>query len=620
MGSVLHRGIYTLILGLFCTIAPGALAHGGQRFEALQPGAFVTREHEVPVRIVFIGYDRQQIDEQELLARLPATYAPIVRFPLIYGLSGRSLGLEYRFDYSITYTDRKFDDRFFGYLARVGEAGPLTEFQQLYNDQEKNVREVKGPVLYIDAPLVESYLSEQLASSAVGYTLVFINWYNRKDFRFHVYSNTGNPDPDTGWDFGAELESRKGIAWGGSRGRLWFYDLSAGPDAWTGNWVVDDDQTNYHVPPIWEYARGAYRKPRELSEDLANVARFVGIDTLFTTSPLYDPLNTAPEPGGSKVVHITMLEGDPETSGLDYLDTSFALDAWRRLQPYYEWQVGLTHVDPIDRGAARALAIFSGNLDKPGCWSEYGDRFAEMFCYFDRNLGRYVPAYGKRDYVSESFAFNITEEARGTDATMLGFADDNWQDGTQSYIFAFDSPDDKLEGYGFTITEVHEVGHTIGLSHPHDGYDSELGLDFGPDANNGGPFEFVWAGDESYTVMHYLDLAPDFGTFDGDNLYRWETAGYLNWANALLADVLQRRDPSAAAPLQRAERAATNALAAFERWDYLTAATEARAAYSEVAGVAEKLRVRSAALTAALQPRASTGARPRACTRRYRGI
>ena len=61
---------------------------------------------------------------------------------------------------------------------------------------------------------------------------------------FHVYSKTGEPDPDTGYDFGADRDTRKIVAWGGTtpddeetglgrRGvnRVWFYDLSAGPEA-----------------------------------------------------------------------------------------------------------------------------------------------------------------------------------------------------------------------------------------------------------------------------------------------------------------------------------------------------------------------------------------------------
>ena len=57
-----------------------------------------------------------------------------------------------------------------------------------------------------------------------------------------------------------------------------------------------------------------------------------------------------------------------------------------------------------------------------------------------------------------------------------------------------------------------------------------------------GQFEFAWSGDESHTVMHYLASSNGFGRFDRDNVYRWETAGYLNWSNAVLGDILADRD------------------------------------------------------------------------------
>ena len=110
----------------------------------------------------------------------------------------------------------------------------------------------------------------------------------RPDFKFHVYTKTGEPDPDTGYDFGANRDSRKIIAWGGTTAddeetglggtdrRVWFYDLSAGPESWTGNWNVDnadldgDGVPDYRMPPIWEYrhgrlprAGGAVRRPRQ---------------------------------------------------------------------------------------------------------------------------------------------------------------------------------------------------------------------------------------------------------------------------------------------------------------------------------------------------------------------
>jgi hypothetical protein len=141
-------------------------------------------------------------------------------------------------------------------------------------------------------------------------------------------------------------------------------------------------------------------------------------------------------------------------------------------------------------------------------------------------------------------------------------------------------------GYGFSTTTVHEVGHHISLSHPHDGYDSELGIDYGP----GGEFYYAWVGDESDTVMQYLGLSNTFSQFDMDNLYRWEFAGYLNWANDLLDDILAHPDAGNVQDnVTQAETYATQAIESFKNWDYLAAAMNARLAYEQIAMAAAEL-------------------------------
>ena len=100
-------------------------------------------------------------------------------------------------------------------------------------------------------------------------TVFLINWYERSDFDFHVYTKTDEPDPDTDYNFGTQRGSRKLTAWGGttardeesglgSTRRVWFYDLSAGPEEWAGSWNITDDDLDgggpdYRIPPIWEY-------------------------------------------------------------------------------------------------------------------------------------------------------------------------------------------------------------------------------------------------------------------------------------------------------------------------------------------------------------------------------
>jgi hypothetical protein len=583
--------------------------HDDGPLHTLRPGEFVVHKQVVPVDIVLIGYDSGQIDERALLAALPATYSPVVRVPLLYGLNGRDVGLQFRFTYRVLRKDRAFTDRFFSFLAETGTLGPPTPFQDQYNQQKKNVLEVVGPVLYIDAPTVERYLAGE-GSDQRRYTIYFINWYSRPDFQFHVYTKTDEPDPDTNYNFGVQRGSRKMIAWGGTESRSWFYDLSAGPESWTNNWIVDDNQTEYHMPPIWEYRKGGYRPASRLTADLGLVARFVGIDLLFTTSPLYDPLVTAPDVGGSKIAHVAMLEDDPGSNGLQFIDRGFTQRELKRLQPYYSWKVGLTDTNPVDAGAKRALDIFANILGVDDCWNDFGTTFAQLFCYFSANLTTYIPAYRPRDYVGEIFAYNTTAANLGDQFGLLGFADDNWVDGTQTHVFMFDAPEYRELGFGFTTTGIHEFGHHIGMSHPHDGYDSELGIDFGPS----GPFEFAWSGDESHTVMHYLALANGFGVFDRDNQYRWETAGYLNWSNAVLGDIVTHPKAHRVSSLIRAaDDAARASLEALRDWNYLDAVTAARQAYSLIASAAQQIGASTPTLDAARRRLPETSVRREVC-------
>ena len=55
-----------------------------------------------------------------------------------------------------------------------------------------------------------------------------------------------------------------------------------------------------------------------------------------------------------------------------------------------------------------------------------------------------------RDYVRPVFGFNTTEAGLGSQFGLLGFADDNWVDGTQTFVFAFDADVYRSSGYGFT--------------------------------------------------------------------------------------------------------------------------------------------------------------------------
>ena len=110
-------------------------------------------------------------------------------------------------------------------------------------------------------------------------------------------------------------------------------------------------------------------------------------------------------------------------------------------------------------------------------------------------------------------------------------------------MFSFISPGIVEAGYGLTTTMIHEYGHHSSLSHPHDGYDSASGVDFEPT----GDFFFAWLGDESNSMMSYIDVNWDFSQFDRDNGSKFKAAAYITNANAVAAMIAESRKAKLAA-------------------------------------------------------------------------
>ena len=102
-------------------------------------------------------------------------------------------------------------------------------------------------------------------------------------------------------------------------------------------------------------------------------------------------------------------------------------------------------------------------------------------------------------------------------------------------------------------------------------------------------------------------------------MYRWETAGYLNWANAVAGDILASPEAPRAMPAVLARRSqARQARDAFEAWRYLEGATAARETYVTLKQDADGIGVVSASL-AESQRHAALGIGPRkdGCRPRY---
>jgi len=571
---------------------PAGAAAPAYRYHFLTPGGQPKLTETVPVNVVFLGYEPSQVGKSAFTGELAKTYEPVVRSRLSYD-KVEKLGITYKYDYRLKYTDRSYEDRFFQQLGKLAKPAPLTEYQTAYN-AEPGVLDITKNYA-IDAPSVEKWLAFHPPSGVDTRrdTVFFINWYGRADFKFHVYTKTGEPDPDTGYDFGANRDSRKLIAWGGTTAddeetglgatrRVWFHDLSAGPESWTANYDVTsadvdgDGAADYRMPPTWEYAANGYRAPGALAGDLGKITRYVALNLLMTTSPLYPVELPTAEPPRSINIDSNTYEGWPGVDASQtYLKPRLLLAELSDLR----WRNKLDFDDQDLPYDAKAQECYVGQLDGESCYPESGlPGDANLFLYNRENLARTQDDAGQVDYELPVFNYAV---GPGVDTPALGFADDDWATGDQSYVFTFISPEIVESGYGLTTTQIHEVGHHLGMSHPHDGYDSETGVDYEP---SGDTF-FAWAGDENNSMMSYIDVNWDFSQFDRDNSDRFLTAAYWEAANRLVATVPSSRSR---ADLLAADTLLGLSKAAFAKHEYRAAYALSESAYYRVVAAAKK--------------------------------
>jgi hypothetical protein len=603
-----------LCLAVCATPSPAA------GLKTLSPGEVTTYTQDLTINVVLVGFEPgtgvDQVSEAALQQGLPAGARP---------LDTQGAGpLSFQYDYNVVWADQAFEDRYFSYLSSIAVDKPLTSFQQAYNEQTHATLDVTGNC-WIDAPSAEKWLADNADDLGVdcrAYTVFLVNWYGRQDFRFHVYSKTNEPDPDTGKNFGADQDRTKLVAWGGTTRddpqnaasalrRVWFYDLSAGPDALTGSWNVDDASymwgytpaaqadtgtTAYRIPPVWEYGNlGAYRAFDDLSGDLAKIVGDVAVRGLFTSNMVDTGVDntslSCPGPIARKVeMSVNLANLQDGTDAKRFLRTGYVLRRLAKLEP---WRRFTASYQEVKRSKEELHAAYlswaywylTGMTDLshtiyPGVTGN-DTVTGDLLIFVRRHLPQLIDV-DSSSYQIPVMALNVPD-AEASFVFGFGYPDP----GTgRPMSFALTSEAERsLVGYGLTTTTVHEFGHNLGLEHPSDR------TDVSGSVYPTGSVYYMWAGAEVNSMMSYVDLNWDFSQFDYDNTARMAVAGFLNHANLTLERIVRSGHRSSVRRLLRdADAHATVALKQYRAMRYQESASNARKAYDVVLKALKKVR------------------------------
>ncbi|HKP68760.1 MAG TPA: hypothetical protein VJV05_05730 [Pyrinomonadaceae bacterium] len=607
-----------LVVATFALISSfGILA--APQFSALRPGQFQEINQDLEINIVFVGYEQgagpRDINETAFRAGLPSRYRALAIAPSLFIPSNEEEdqiwnGNSYHYNYNLVYADTAFEDAYFNYLLTIGTACGNSFFQDFYNTQQSRSLDVSGNMC-VGATTAEKWLAinaeAMLGVDTTKYTVFYINWYGRADFRFHTYVpfDFPDPDPDTGTFLPADL--LKFNAWGGttpdddqnglgSLRRVWFYDLSAGPEFNTSSCALDPDDVlaivgpgAYTMPPVWEYGNlSAYRPFNNLSGDLAKITRYVAIDSLFTTSPGYSPALSPPKLPEDIQLDVTVFNGDPGTSVSDYLKIDRVVSELSDLQPTNSFSGQVTEQPFSGRLRDVYLCAYPATFGFPAgqCYGNRngsGEFFQDMFLYLRDHGLQYLE--GDADYEVPVFTFFVPTEI---ETSFEGESVGNLIDGTQTHNYVVSSTFDRTD-HGTTETTIHEIGHHLGVNHPHNGFDYES---FSLYSSTRPRSHYVWAGDASDTVMSYLFASNNFSQFDRDNMNRWLTAVYINESNKILAKILvSPRAGQVSSALLSADADANIALVRYGNMNYLSAVEKAKSAYELVVTAATQINI-----------------------------
>lgn len=486
------------------------------------PGT-VGRSVNIPIKVVLVGFDQNQIDLSYLTWSGDSKNLPSSILNLDLS-SGNATGVIFHPKYDLSFAPSNFEQSLVGYLGSIGKQvhGKNPWFGQYQADKQNPDYYSSAPMaidyVVYDANSVEDWLwnhAQDLGGYPEnGWTIIVtylpelpsITW---KDVQAFEKSNGGvlpKSKPHyygvshTDIDLGYKSRYRDFMnAWGGHH-RMWFVDLSAGP-VFNSHWedlplqvVLGDNNIDIKT----DFGKGW------LTEYLSDYVwqatdNFVAPD--FVYYPQYAPKY--------KIDVFILDDRTPAEKQIVPIQSTVKKDAlvaaWQDLVPYssitvnvgYEdvpaklhdvikssykftdsWIAGGVFASPERYGVVDLRPVYKYTLDNfatlaPNLPHAHGDSygtFSPRMIHDTMTIPVFAFAFSNQTYFTYAYKWYIGNTDWETGA-LLGIAlpeavfisYNQWELTRGDHI---DPPQPK-KGEGFTQTIIHEVGHEFGLMHPH---------------------------------------------------------------------------------------------------------------------------------------------------------
>jgi len=564
------------------------------------------RTIDITVKVVFVGFDQASIDTSYFTWKYQT---PAERINNVWNWNNwLETGVVFSLSYEFVFTQPGFKQDLIAYLREIEETktdvNPWFYYWEYDKKAEMWTKEfyTTDYVTY-DAEKVENWLFEhndafggfpqngwtfflmylpELPSLTYDQFKTYVRDYSKpKGVKPHYYS-ISPVDVDRGF----KLRYRDFTIGYGGHHRFWFLDLSAGP-SWWSQW---DDLPLQIVLKDQSIQLDSSAGKQWLTQYLADYTRELTYN-IIVPEFIYDPIYTR-----KYTFRVFVLDHrtDEEKTAVPIKDTispDLIKSAFEDLTPYATVNVTIDFIDTDKYPELANLLDANRRLLETFAYKNILDETFEyiderpIYKYLQDNLNLFIPQVSRDmyEFTVPIFAFALSGDtlfggstkwyvdrdmgrtysgsAQG-DLVMIGMSQTDFQWG--------DYAGQPGKGLGLTNTVVHEAGHMIGLSHPH---------------NYGSIGDFI------FSVMGYFTYDYKFGQHDKDALRRIHADKVLMKTSSAIREtkiILQSKvkSPETERLLNEAENLLKEADDEYSRMNYIEALTRALEA-SETADLAK---------------------------------
>ena len=516
------------------TLSPMNVVRGEESSNTFQS---VERVIPLAIKVVFVGIERATIDVDYLpwKENLPSK---VINEVIV---TGNDTGVVFYLNYEYVFAPTEFKQKLVDHLRRIESVEEAENPWFYYWVQQDDVwtkkyKSVKQAFYVADE--VETWLNENKGDFGGfpdnGWTLIISYLPELPSMTFDQYVEYWNdmsrkPEPSTphyytmtyeDLDLGYRPSKRDFMtAWVGTC-RFVYFDLSAGPTYWSP-WdlplqvVLEDTRISLHT---------AYGK-KWFTEYLADyIQEFVR--NFATPQFVYDPLFTAKYRFIIQIFDDRTSEEKSAVPITSTVDSSLIKNAFEDIAPYIATKINITFRETSEYPEMQDLIdahykyldswtytyVFDepqkiGSVDLRPIYKYLQDNLAKFAANLTRDedevtIPVFAFAFSEETYFTYSYKWFIDQRDPETNSLWGVALDDMVIIGHCQFDFERGehvSPAQSGKGYGFSQTIIHEVGHMIGLMHPH---------------------QYGSLGDFSASAMSYFTYEYKFGQFDKDAIQR----------------------------------------------------------------------------------------------------